>query len=67
MPELGLAEAKQAINAASRAFKTWSKTTAKVRPCLALSRFVSCVEQVHPVAQARYPDEVVRAHARALR
>ncbi|KAI1783946.1 Aldehyde/histidinol dehydrogenase [Ganoderma leucocontextum] len=29
VPEMGLAETKQAIDAASRAFKTWSKTTAK--------------------------------------
>ena len=41
VPELGLAEAKEAINAASRAFKTWSKTTAKVRPYLVLSCFAS--------------------------
>lgn len=30
VPEMGLAETKEAIEAASRAFKTWSKTTAKV-------------------------------------
>ena len=36
MPEMGLAETKQAIDAASKAFKTWSKTTAKVRPHLTL-------------------------------
>ena len=47
VPEMGLAETKQAIDAASKAFKTWSKTTAKVRPYLALSHFacravVSC-------------------------
>ncbi|TBU28323.1 succinic semialdehyde dehydrogenase [Dichomitus squalens] len=31
VPELGLEETKQAIDAASKAFKTWSKTTAKTR------------------------------------
>lgn len=30
VPEMGLAETKEAIDAASKAFKTWSKTTAKV-------------------------------------
>ena len=32
VPEMGLEETKLAIDAASRAFKTWSKTTGKVRP-----------------------------------
>lgn len=32
VPEMGLAETKQAIDAAARAFKSWSKTTAKVLP-----------------------------------
>ena len=32
VPELGLEDTKHAIDAASKAFKTWSKTTAKVRP-----------------------------------
>ncbi len=31
IPEMGLEETKQAIDAASKAFKTWSKTSAKVR------------------------------------
>ncbi|KAI0677764.1 succinic semialdehyde dehydrogenase [Trametes maxima] len=31
VPEMGLEETKEAIEAASRAFKTWSKTTAKQR------------------------------------
>jgi succinate-semialdehyde dehydrogenase/glutarate-semialdehyde dehydrogenase len=30
VPEMGLAETKEAIDAASKAFKTWGKTTAKV-------------------------------------
>ena len=30
VPEMGLAETKQAIDAAARAFKSWGKTTAKV-------------------------------------
>jgi succinate-semialdehyde dehydrogenase / glutarate-semialdehyde dehydrogenase len=30
VPEMGLAETKEAIDAASRAFKTWKNTTAKV-------------------------------------
>jgi len=33
VPEMGVAETKAAIDAAAAAFKTWSKTTAKV--CLA--------------------------------
>lgn len=31
IPDMGLAETKEAIAAATKAFKTWSKTTAKVR------------------------------------
>ncbi|KAF8592725.1 succinate-semialdehyde dehydrogenase [Ramaria rubella] len=31
IPDLGVAETKQAIDAAAKAFKTWSKTTAKYR------------------------------------
>ncbi|KAI0355516.1 succinic semialdehyde dehydrogenase [Trametes cingulata] len=31
VPEMGLAETKEAIDAASKAFKTWSKTTVKQR------------------------------------
>ncbi|GBE79824.1 Glutarate-semialdehyde dehydrogenase DavD [Sparassis crispa] len=31
VPEMGLTETKQAIDAAARAFKTWGKTTAKHR------------------------------------
>ena len=34
IPEMGLTETQEAIEAASNAFKTWSKTTAKVRPYL---------------------------------
>jgi succinate-semialdehyde dehydrogenase/glutarate-semialdehyde dehydrogenase len=30
VPEMGLAETKEAIDAAAKAFKTWGKTTAKV-------------------------------------
>jgi hypothetical protein len=30
VPEMGLAETKEAIDAASRAFKSWKNTTAKV-------------------------------------
>lgn len=30
VPEMGLAETREAIEAAGRAFKTWSRTTAKV-------------------------------------
>ena len=43
MPEMGLEETKEAIDAASKAFKTWSKTTAKV--CL---RFASALPQRLP-------------------
>ena len=31
MPEMGLEETKEAIDAAGRAFITWGRTTAKVR------------------------------------
>jgi len=30
VPEMGIEETREAINAAARAFTTWSKTTAKV-------------------------------------
>ena len=41
VPEMGLEETKLAIDAASRAFKTWSKTTGKVRPpCAAVCAFL---------------------------
>ena len=30
VPDMGLTETKEAIEAAAAAFKTWSKTTAKV-------------------------------------
>jgi succinate-semialdehyde dehydrogenase / glutarate-semialdehyde dehydrogenase len=30
VPEMGLAETQEAVQAASTAFKSWSKTTAKV-------------------------------------
>jgi succinate-semialdehyde dehydrogenase / glutarate-semialdehyde dehydrogenase len=41
LPEMGLAETKQAIDAASRAFPSWSKTTAKARPTLHIQRVVA--------------------------
>ena len=43
VPEMGLEETKEAIDAASKAFKTWSKTTAKV--CL---HFVSALPPTTP-------------------
>ncbi|KAI1784074.1 succinic semialdehyde dehydrogenase [Ganoderma leucocontextum] len=39
VPEMGLAETKQAIDAASKAFKTWSKTTAKHRHDILMNWF----------------------------
>lgn len=33
VPEMGLAETKEAIDAAAKAFETWGKTTAKVGLC----------------------------------
>ena len=35
-PDMGLSETKEAIEAAAKAFTTWSKTTAKVGPRLRL-------------------------------
>ena len=37
IPEMGLAETKEAIDAAAEAFRTWGKTTAKVRILLSVS------------------------------
>lgn len=34
VPDMGLEETKDAIAAASKAFETWGKTTAKVRICI---------------------------------
>ncbi|KZT05585.1 succinate-semialdehyde dehydrogenase [Laetiporus sulphureus 93-53] len=51
VPEMGLAETKQAIDAASRAFKTWSKTTAKHRHDI-LMRFYRLMQE--------YQDDLAR-------
>jgi succinate-semialdehyde dehydrogenase/glutarate-semialdehyde dehydrogenase len=40
VPEMGLEETKEAIEAASRAFVSWSRTTAKV--CRSLSPTLTC-------------------------
>ena len=57
MPEMGLDETKEAIDAASKAFASWSKTTAKVCNVFALyATFVRhnqnspyCVQHRHDV------------------
>ncbi|PSR81033.1 hypothetical protein PHLCEN_2v6564 [Hermanssonia centrifuga] len=44
IPEMGLSETKEAIDAASKAFKTWSKTTAKERHDL-LMKFYALMKE----------------------
>ncbi|KAI0650949.1 succinic semialdehyde dehydrogenase [Trametes meyenii] len=44
VPEMGLEETKEAIEAASRAFKTWSKTTAKQRHDI-LKKFYALMQE----------------------
>ncbi|EPS98769.1 hypothetical protein FOMPIDRAFT_1024502 [Fomitopsis schrenkii] len=44
VPEMGLAETKQAIDAAARAFKSWSKTTAKERHDI-LKKFYALMQE----------------------
>ncbi|OBZ70332.1 Glutarate-semialdehyde dehydrogenase DavD [Grifola frondosa] len=44
VPEMGLPETKEAIDAASKAFKTWSKTTAKQRHDILL-KFYALVQE----------------------
>ncbi|KZT71542.1 succinate-semialdehyde dehydrogenase [Daedalea quercina L-15889] len=44
VPEMGLAETKQAIDAASRAFKSWGKTTAKERHDI-LKKFYALMQE----------------------
>jgi succinate-semialdehyde dehydrogenase/glutarate-semialdehyde dehydrogenase len=43
IPELGLDETKEAIQAAGEAFKTWGKTLAKV--CRLCFHYTSCFQE----------------------
>ena len=65
VPELGLEDTKHAIDAASKAFKTWSKTTAKVRLSylfivVALT-VMSVVQQRHDILMKWYA--LMREHS----
>lgn len=51
IPEMGLAETREAIDAAARAFKTWSKTTAKQRHDLLLKFFALMKEHEDDLAR----------------
>nr|VWO98109.1 Adenylate cyclase [Ganoderma boninense] len=51
VPEMGLAETKQAIDAASKAFKTWSKTTAKHRHDILIKWFALMREHSDDLAR----------------
>jgi hypothetical protein len=52
VPEMGLAETKEAIDAAAKAFPAWSRTTAKVRPLLP--------SQLHPLkTSAQYRHDIL--------
>jgi len=51
VPEMGLAETKEAIDAASKAFKTWSKTTGKERHDLLMKFFKLMQEHSEDLAR----------------
>jgi len=51
VPEMGLAETKQAIDAASKAFKDWSKTTAKHRHDILLRFYALMIENQDDLAR----------------
>ncbi|KII95315.1 hypothetical protein PLICRDRAFT_210504 [Plicaturopsis crispa FD-325 SS-3] len=51
IPEMGLAETKEAIDAASRAFPSWSKTTAKERHDILLKFFALMKENQDDLAR----------------
>lgn len=64
IPELGLAETKEAISVAEKAFKTWSKTTVKV--CISVpSNGVDTVQSL--LAPTRPSHETLCSHARKFR
>jgi hypothetical protein len=63
IPDMGLAETKEAIASASKAFKTWSKKTAKVRRrCECIFQYV---EFALCVGAPRLANEVLCSYARA--
>lgn len=66
VPEMGLAETKEAIDAASKAFQTWGRTTPKVRKLSFLADFLLMLYTFifTVLASTRYHVEVVRAYAR---
>lgn len=51
MPELGVEETKQAIEAASKAFATWSKTSAKHRHDTMMNLFKLMTDNANDLAQ----------------
>lgn len=51
VPELGVAETKQAIDAAARAFKKWGKTTAKERYTLMMKLYQLMMDNQKDLAQ----------------
>nr|VWO94141.1 Succinate-semialdehyde dehydrogenase (EC [Ganoderma boninense] len=77
VPEMGLAETKQAIDAASKAFKTWSKTTAKWFALMRehsddLARLIT-LENGKPFAEAKsssppqwFAEEAVRTYGEVV-
>jgi succinate-semialdehyde dehydrogenase/glutarate-semialdehyde dehydrogenase len=60
VPELGVEDTKKAIQHAAEAFKTWSKTTAKVQS----KRFIiGCIAALtFPSGAPRHPSEIVSAY-----
>jgi hypothetical protein len=64
IPEMGIEETKDAINAAGEAFVTWSKTTAKVTG----HRFVlycQCSLTRAGIAPPRHSHEILQSNERA--
>ncbi|TFK82971.1 ALDH-like protein, partial [Polyporus arcularius HHB13444] len=51
IPEMGIEETKQAIDAASKAFKTWSKTTAKHRHDILMKLFALMKENADDLSR----------------
>ena len=62
MPEMGLEETKEAIDAAGRAFVTWGRTTAKVQFCTlkSISKSIAISHDV-VVATSRHSREVLQS------
>jgi Aldehyde dehydrogenase family len=59
IPDMGIVETREAIDAAAVAFKSWSKTTAKVcrhtHDSNVSDAYISAVS-------SRYPNEAIRPH-----